>query len=112
MCRWRLHVRDWFQLDWCLGGYFCVRAVINEWVVEVGELTGGKGSRVACGGEEVEVTTDFWRYGGSDCSPLSEGREDSWENDTCACSGYEKVDTGGGGWCLSGAALVWSWGRE
>ena len=45
---WRLHVHGWFQLDWCLGGYFCVRAVINVWVVEVGELTGGKGSCVAC----------------------------------------------------------------
>ena len=95
-----------------IGVWEVTSAYVRSSVVEVGELTVGKGSRAACGCEEVEVTADFWRYGGSVRSPLSEGREDSWESDTCACSGDEEVDAGGGGWCMSGAALVRSWGRE
>ena len=54
-----MHVHGWFQLDWCLGGYLCVRAVVSVWVVEVGELTGGKSGRLACGCKEVLVTADF-----------------------------------------------------
>ena len=80
--------------------------------VEVGELTWGKGSHAACEGEEVGVTVDIWRYGGSVRPPLSEGREDGGESDAYACPRDEEVDAGGGGWCMSGAALVRPWGRE
>ena len=54
-----MHVHDWFKLDWCLGGYLCVRAVVSVWVVEVGELTRGKSGRAACGCKEVVVPADF-----------------------------------------------------
>ena len=107
-----MHVHGWFQLDWCLGGYLCVRAVVSVWVVEVGELTRGKGGRSACGCKEVVVPADFRRYWGSVRSPLPKGGEDGREGNPSACSGDEKVDAGGGGWCMSGAALVRAWGRE
>ena len=95
-----MHVHGWFQLDWCLGGYLCVRAVVSVWVVEVCELTGGKSSRAACGCKEVVVPADFRRYWGSVRSPLSKSGEDSRESNPSACSGDEKVDAGGvGGAC-------------
>ena len=80
-------------------------------VVEVGELTRGQGGRSACGGKEVVVSANFRRYWGSVRTPLSKGGEDGRERDPCAWAGDEKVDASGGGWGMSGPALVraWSW---
>ena len=60
---WRLHVHGWFHLDWCLGGYLCVCAVVSVWVVGVGELTRDKGGRSACGCKEVVVPADLAIFG-------------------------------------------------
>ena len=47
-------------MNWCLRGYFCGCTVVKVWVVEVGGVAGGEGSRAACRCEEIEVTADFW----------------------------------------------------
>ena len=90
MSGWWLHVHGWFHLDWGLGGYLCVRAVISVWVVEVGELTRGKGDRSACRGKEVVVSANFRRYWGSVRSPSSMGGEDGRERDPCTCAGMRR----------------------
>ena len=59
--RWlQLGIHGWCQLYRYLESYLCIRTVIKVWVVEVGGVAWGQGSRCTCRCEEVEVTADFW----------------------------------------------------